>query len=168
MSFIDPPLVSIGVPYYNSQNYIFHTLESIKNQTYGNIELLLINDCSPDNSQAVVDNWLSINRDRFANVVQLVNPANRGLAYSCKELERAANGIFFSKLDSDDVILPVKIAKQVNFLVAHPDIAMVYSNTMLIDEKGNLLTEDYFTRQNFSAVVDKKGRVRVGLSPIIN
>ncbi|MCW3079603.1 glycosyltransferase [Segetibacter sp.] len=157
MSFIDRPLVSIGVPYYNSQNYIFDTLESIKNQTYENIELLLINDCSPDNSQAIVDNWLDVYRNRFANVVQIVNPANRGLAYSCKELEKVAKGIFFSKLDSDDIILPGKIAKQVNFLLAHPNIALVYSNTMLIDEKGNLLSEDYFAKQNFSTVVNKMG-----------
>jgi glycosyltransferase involved in cell wall biosynthesis len=157
MSLIDQPLVSIGVPYYNSQNYIFNTLESIKNQSYENMELLLINDCSPDNSQEVVDNWLAIHRNRFTNVVQIVNPVNRGLAYSCKELEKVANGVFFSKLDSDDIILPGKIEKQVEFLLGHPDTAMVYSNTMLIDEKGNLLSEDYFARQNFATVVNNIG-----------
>lgn len=150
-------LVSIGVPFYNGVNYIIHTLESIKAQTYDNIELILINDCSTDNSACIVDNWLNINRGRFSNLIQLTNSKNQGLAYSCKELQKASNGVFFSKLDADDVILPNKVAEQVHYLKAHDQMAMVYSNTMLIDSKGNLLPEDYFEKQDFSTVKNKVG-----------
>ena len=157
MTATDKPLVSIGVPYYNSQNYIIHTLESIRSQTYENIELVLINDCSFDNSQAIVDEWLSVNSSRFSNVFQIVNPQNKGLSYSCRELQKASNGIYFSKLDSDDIILPNKITEQVKYLEANAKVAMVYSNTLLIDSKGVLLAENYFTRQNFATVVDNIG-----------
>jgi glycosyltransferase involved in cell wall biosynthesis len=157
MIAIDKPLVSIGVPYYNSQNYIIHTLESIRSQTYDNIELLLINDCSFDNSRTIVDEWLSVNSSRFSNVIQIVNAQNKGLAYSCRALQNASNGIFFSKLDSDDVILPNKIEEQVKYLDANPEVAMVYSNTLLIDSNGVLSPEDYFARQNFATVVDNIG-----------
>jgi glycosyltransferase involved in cell wall biosynthesis len=157
MSYNGRPLVSIGVPYYNSQKYILDTLKSVKNQTYKNIELLLINDCSPDNSQSIVENWLDVHRGRVNNVIHIANAKNNGLAYSCKKLEKAAQGEFFSKLDSDDIILPGKIAQQVEFLSARPDIAMVYSNAELIDENGNLLREDYFTKQDFSTVINKVG-----------
>jgi len=154
-SFEQTALVSIGVPYFNAQKYIFYTLESIKNQTYTNIELILINDCSSDNSQQIVDDWLSLNRRCFTNVITLVNSENRGLAHSCKLLELASNGIYFSKLDSDDVILPNKISQQVAYLNTHDDIAMVYSNTLLIDSDGTLYHDDYYDQQNFSTVVNK-------------
>ncbi len=153
MNSINQPLVSIGVPYFNSQNYIIHTLESIKNQTYANIELLLINDCCTDDSQAMVDDWIGINHDRFANVIQIINVGNKGLAWSCKAMQEASNGIFFSKLDSDDIILPEKIEKQVEFMLDDPEVAMVYSNTLLIDSNGNLIEEDYFTKQHFTNVL---------------
>lgn len=150
-------LVSIGVPYYNAEKYIIQTLDSIKNQTYSNIELILANDCSTDNSQTIVDDWLSVNTRRFSNVIQIIHPENKGLAYSCKALQNASSGLFFSKLDSDDIILPDKIAAQVKCLTANREVAMVYSNTELIDSKGTLLEEDYFERQNFATVTNSIG-----------
>lgn len=151
------PLVSIGVPFYNSEKYIIHTLESIRSQTYNNIELILINDCSPDGSQSIVDDWLSINRGFFSNVIELSNHQNRGLAYSCKALQQAATGTYFSKLDSDDIILPSKITAQVDCLNSNPEMAMVYSNAMLIDSEGHLFELDYFEKQEFKTVRNKIG-----------
>ena len=151
------PLVTIGVPYYNAEKYILYTLESIKNQSYQNIELILINDCTPDNTQQLVDKWIQNNKIRFVSVKQLINKKNLGLAHSCKLLQDAASGIYFSKLDSDDTILPNKITEQVAYLNDHEDVAMVYSNTLIIDSAGKLFDRDYFDEQNFVTVVNKVG-----------
>jgi glycosyltransferase involved in cell wall biosynthesis len=154
---MDTPLVTIGIPYYKSESYILQTLESVKNQSYKHIELILVNDCSPDNCQLVVDEWLKCNEKRFVAIKHIINPENRGVAYSSKILQKAARGVYFSKLDADDIILPAKIAEQVKFLEANEETALVYSNTLLIDAKGNLLEKDYFTRQKFSTVVQNVG-----------
>src|SRR4051812_6630709 len=97
----DKPLVSVGIPVYNAEKYILQTLESVKVQTYKNIELLLVNDCSPDNSSSIVSAWVSMNKGRFSKVIQISNETNRGVAYSCKVLERCASGKYFTKLDAD-------------------------------------------------------------------
>jgi glycosyltransferase involved in cell wall biosynthesis len=154
---INQPLVSIGIPYYNAERYIIQTLESVKQQTYKNLELILVNDCSTDNCQLLVEQWLKNNKVHFTNVIHTVNIENRGVAYSSKLLQRASSGIYFSKLDADDLILPSKIFDQVNFLEVNPETALVYSNTLLINDVGQLLAEDYFTRQKFSTVSGSTG-----------
>lgn len=151
------PLVSIGVPFYNSENYIEKTLDSIKLQTYANLELILIDDCSADRSLAIVQDWLQINSGRFINVALLKNGQNRGTSYSCRRLQHAAKGVFFEKLDADDIIFPNKISRQVECMISNPEVAIVYSNTQLIDSDGNLLDNDYFGVQKFCAITDGHG-----------
>ncbi len=146
------PLVTIGIPFYNAEPYIIATLESVRAQTYDNIELVLINDCSPDKSQPVVGGWLNANGGCFSDVILLNNKVNKGVAYSCRELQNNANGKYFTKLDADDIIFPNKISVQVSFLEKNPDVGMVYSNTTRIDANGVELPEDYFTHQKFSSV----------------
>ena len=151
------PLVTVGVPFYNAQDYIIDTLDSIKSQTYTNIQLILVNDCSTDESLLLVKNWLIKNSDVFFNVILIENLQNRGTSFSCKRLEEAADGMFFCKLDADDLIYPAKISTQVKFLLDHPEVAIVYSNTLLIDSKGKLLEDNYFAAQQFTCVSNNKG-----------
>ncbi len=157
MNMLHQPLVSIGIPYYNAERYILETLESVKAQTYPSIELLLINDCSPDNSHAVVTDWVKQNNHFFSNIIVVENSENRGVAYSCRVLQKAAHGEFFTKLDADDTILPFKTTEQVTFLLANLDVAMVYSNTLLMRPDSSVLEENYFEKQKFEAVKDNKG-----------
>lgn len=151
------PLVTIGVPFFNAQKYIIETLESIRLQTYSNIQLVLLDDCSTDDSFKLVREWLSVHGSRFAEVALLRNEENKGTSYSCRRLQKAATGEFFAKLDADDIMLPEKTSRQVEFLFSHPDAALVYANTQLIDSEGRLLKEDYFAVQKFRAVVDSLG-----------
>lgn len=151
------PLVTIGVPFYNVQNYIVETLESIKIQTYPNIQLIIVDDCSTDNSLSVVNNWIKENKYIFSEIILIENKENKGTSFSCKKLEESAQGIFFCKLDADDLISSNKIATQVEFLLENQEVALVYSNTLLIDSCGKLMQEDYFDVQNFLNVIDKVG-----------
>ena len=151
------PLVTIGVPFFNSQHYVVETLESIKAQTYKKIQLILVDDCSTDESLHVVNDWLKSNGSSFTEVIVIKNPKNSGTSFCCKMMEQVAKGIFFSKLDSDDLIHPKKITTQVEYMIRHPDIALIYSNTLLIDSYGRLIEDDYFDVQKFSFVVNKIG-----------
>ena len=57
------PLVSINIPVYKCENYILRCLESVKNQTYKNLEIILVNDATPDNSIEIIENFISENPD---------------------------------------------------------------------------------------------------------
>ena len=151
------PLVSIGVPVFNSQHYVVETLNSVKAQTYKNIQLILVDDCSTDESLHVVNDWLEYNGSSFTEVIVIENPQNSGISFSCKMMEQVAKGIFFSCLGADDLIHPNKIVTQVEYMIRHPDIALVYSNTLLIDSFGKLMQDDYFDVQRFSCVDNKIG-----------
>lgn len=151
------PLVTIGVPFYNAQDYIINTLNSIKAQSYPNIQLILVNDCSTDGSLKMVKEWLVQNGNVFFEVILLENSENKGTSYSCKKIEEFSNGTFFTKIDADDLMHTFKIATQVDYLLEQPDIALVYSNTLLIDSMGKLMAEDYFSTQKFMYVTNKIG-----------
>jgi glycosyltransferase involved in cell wall biosynthesis len=146
------PLVSIGIPFYNAENYIIQTLESVKSQFYKNIELLLYDDASTDNSLELVQNWLTLNHHRFIKALLFEGDVNRGVGYASKYLSNNAKGIYFQKLDADDIILCDKLSKQVSFLEYHPNISMVYSNVFRIDSLGFKLEKDYFSYQKFKNV----------------
>ena len=151
------PLVTIGVPVYNSQAFIIETLESIKFQTYQNIQLIIVDDCSTDKSLEIVKNWLQVNSQIFKIVTLIRNDENMGISYSCKMMEKKAEGVFFSLLGADDLLKPNKIDIQVQYLIENPHVALVYSNTLLIDNQGILMQNDYFKVQCFSCINDNIG-----------
>ena len=76
-------LISIVVITYNNSNYIEETLESIKSQTYNNIELIVSDDCSTDKTVEITEEWIDKNRDRFANVKLITTPVNTGISKNC-------------------------------------------------------------------------------------
>lgn len=142
------PLVSIGVPIYNTSAYVIHTLESINNQSYPNIEILIVDDCSTDDSYKIVMEWA--NNCRFPVEITR-NENNLGLTKCCNILLKMAKGEFFQKLDSDDIIFPQKIELQVKLMEVNKldNTAMVFSEAALIDRDGNLLPKSYFDSIEF-------------------
>ena len=115
------PLVSVVMPYYNAEEFIFEAIESILNQSYDNIEVLLINDHSSDSSQEIVDRFV---RDHN-NIRNLLNESNVGLAASINKAIGAAKGEFIARMDADDIMTSDRIEKQVSFLMNHPEIDVV-------------------------------------------
>ena len=74
------PLVSVCIITYNSSNFILDTLESVKVQTYKDIELIISDDGSKDNTVEVCRKWLMLNKKRFVNIVLLVSEQNLGIS----------------------------------------------------------------------------------------
>lgn len=104
-------LVSIIMPSYNTANYIEASIESVRHQTYENWELIIVDDCSTDNTDEVVRPFLTDGRIRY-----LKNEQNSGAAVSRNQALREAKGKWIAFLDSDDLWLPEKLEKQVAFM----------------------------------------------------
>ena len=108
----DAGIVSVIMPSYNTAKYIGETIESVLNQTYPYWELIIVDDCSTDNTDDVVTPYLKDDRIRY-----LKNEKNSGAALSRNYALREATGKWIAFLDSDDVWLPEKLEKQIRFMV---------------------------------------------------
>jgi glycosyltransferase involved in cell wall biosynthesis len=141
---IETPLVSIGIPVYNLEDYILETLISVEIQTYSNFEVIIVDDCSTDNSLNIIKEW--IKNVKF-NVKLYVNEKNQGLNKTCNILLNHSNGKYFQKLDGDDIIHYDKIRRHVEVLENNgSNFALAFSDVELIDQNGELKKEDYFNR----------------------
>ena len=121
-------LVSVIMPSYNTAKYIAESIESIMNQTYPYWELIIVDDCSTDNTDSVVENYLSDTRIRY-----LKNEKNSGAAISRNYALREAKGKWIAFLDSDDVWLPEKLETQIAFML-EKNCSFSYTNYEEIDE----------------------------------
>lgn len=128
------PLVTVVTPSYNSSKFIEKTIQSILNQTYKNWELLIVDDCSTDDSYAVVKNYAD--KDKRIHLIKLEQ--NSGAAVARNTGIKAANGRFIAFLDSDDTWLPEKLSEQVSFMLKN-DYILTYTQYHQVDENGNLL-----------------------------
>ncbi|MGN6194466.1 MAG: glycosyltransferase family 2 protein [Ginsengibacter sp.] len=144
----DHPLVTIGIPNYNYSKYILETLNSVAAQSYPNIELIIVDDASSDNSVAMIENWIENYKGKI-KMFFIRNQANQGLTKVCNFLLRSAQGKYFQPLDADDKILPQKIEKQVAVLENSVNTAMIYSNSHVINDSGEITNPDYFSRIHY-------------------
>ena len=142
-------LVTVCIPAYNHEKFIQETINSIIKQTYKNIELLIINDGSPDNTHEKIMELYDECRDRFVNFLY-INRENRGLISTLNEFIQIAKGDYFSAIASDDIALETKIKKQVEVLEKNPDYGMCYGNMISIDNDSNIIPNKYKTKYNKS------------------
>lgn len=105
-------LVSVITPSYNCQNFIAETIESVQRQTYENWEMIIVDDCSTDNTRKIVDGY--IKRDKRIKYVCLGK--NSGAAAARTAAMKLAKGSYMAFLDSDDLWLPEKLRKQLLFM----------------------------------------------------
>ncbi|MBC5773492.1 glycosyltransferase [Pontibacter sp. KCTC 32443] len=152
------PLVSIGIPNYNGSNYIVQTLESVKAQTYKNIEVFVVDDASTDDSVKVVNEWIRNNTE--LNVTFLIHDNNKGPCEACNTFFNLCNGEFFQYVGSDDILNPDKISKQVDILTnLGREYALVYSDTNLIDADGVLLNTSYLESLKYNKWLMPQGSI---------
>ena len=126
-------LVSIIMPSYNTSKYIKETIESVLVQSYENWELIIVDDCSTDNTDDVVNQYLADERIHY-----MKNEKNSGAAVSRNRALREAKGKWIAFLDSDDLWYPEKLEKQIEFMV-NGDYHFSYTNYEEIDEQSNPL-----------------------------
>lgn len=124
-------LVSIIMPSYNTGRFIRETIESVLAQSYSAWELIIVDDCSNDNTDDVVNQYLTDERIRY-----IKNDTNSGAAMSRNRALREAKGKWIAFLDSDDLWEPDKLQKQISFMRDN-DYHFSYTNYIEIDEESN-------------------------------
>lgn len=154
----DCPLVSVIVVTYNSSATVLETLDSIKNQIYKNIELIISDDCSTDNTQSVIKEWLENNRDllTFKRAILINTPVNGGPAVNCNNGIRYSKGEWYKLIAGDDILLPDCIKKNVDYVTKHRNAQIVFSKiTCFSNNDVNTPLQDYI-KWNFWKLKNKQ------------
>lgn len=125
-------LVSIITPTHNSSSFISQTIDSVLAQTYGNWEMIIVDDCSTDNTVQIVEDYLK--KDSRIRLIRLGK--NCGPAVARNRAIEEAMGRYIAFLDSDDIWLPEKLEKQTAFMREN-DVDLCYSSYYIIDENGS-------------------------------
>ncbi len=119
------PLVSVIILCYNQAEIIGRAIESVLEQTYQNIQVVIVDDCSKDNSRQVIESWQAKYPGKIKTYFQQVNvghPANMNTGY------RLCDGELITFCDGDDWYFPEKVQREVNYLMNNPDVDVVHSN----------------------------------------
>jgi len=128
------PLVSIITPSYNSEKYIRETVKSVQEQTYTNWEMIIVDDCSSDNSRAVLE---ELARDEERVKIHFLQE-NSGAAVARNTAIKLAKGQYIAFLDSDDKWKPNKLQTQLDFM-RNNNYAFSFTSYDLMNENGELL-----------------------------
>src|SRR5690606_28917246 len=110
------PLVTVFMPVYNSEQYIREALESILNQTYQNLDILLVDDGSTDRSVEIIKSY----QDTRIRLIQ--NEKNMGIPYTRNVGLKEAKGKYIAIMDSDDIAVSNRIERQIQYLETNPHI----------------------------------------------
>lgn len=119
------PKVTVGMGVYRGQQYIAEAITSVLAETFEDWELLLVDDCSPDNSVEVIRTF------NDPRIKLLTNETNQGLVAVRNRIMAEARGTYVAWLDQDDLTFPSRLATQVTFLDTHPEIALCGSWTQM-------------------------------------
>lgn len=101
----DFPLVTIIVITYKSADYVIDTLESISQQTYKNIELIISDDRSPDNTLEICESWIEKHKNRFSNTIVTKTDRNGGICYNYNNGLKMATGKWIKYIAGDDELI---------------------------------------------------------------
>lgn len=123
-------LVSVVMPVFNSELFVKEAIESILNQTYEDFELIIINDGSTDKSDFIIKEF-NDPRIRYVN-----NSTNKGIVSTINEGILLSNGKYIARMDADDIALPSRFIKQVEFLEANPNYKLCGSRAIAINKDG--------------------------------
>ncbi len=130
------PLVSIIALCYNQAQFCEDTLGSIYNQSYKNIELIIMDDFSSDNSVEKINRWINAHQD--ISIQFIPHNKNVGICKTLNEALKNAKGKYFELIACDDLMHPEKTSRQVSYLEAtNNSVAMVYTDALLINDDGS-------------------------------
>lgn len=123
------PLVSVLIPIYNAEQFVGKALESIINQTYGNIEIIAVDDASTDKSFSIIKEY----QRKHPRIRVFRKKKNLGCAATLNYALSKAKGQFVACLEADDTAQAERIAKQVKYLLAYSEVVLVGGQFSLVD-----------------------------------
>jgi alpha-1,3-rhamnosyltransferase len=165
------PKVTIYILSYNHAEFLPAAIESALDQTYENIEIIIVDDGSADESLSIAQAYAA----RHPDVVQVFthpDHANRGISATVNLCVEKASGTYLQGLASDDLLHPHKIAEQVDFLERHPELGWVYGYAVYVDDRNRPLPERGLFGVDVSRAADPVeelilGNAICGLTPLI-
>lgn len=134
--------VSVVIPMYNAERYIKETLDSVFAQTYKNYEVIVVNDCSKDNSLKIVEEY----KKNHKNLKIINNKKNVNVAESRNVGIAAAQGKWIAFLDADDTWLPEKLEKQIKALEEN-NSRLCYTSQVFIDDNSNETGQKFIVKE---------------------
>ncbi|MCI5160425.1 MAG: glycosyltransferase [Candidatus Electrothrix sp. AX5] len=132
------PKISVIIPLYNRGNFIAQTIQSVLNQTYPNIELIVVDDGSTDNSRNVLKQF-----EGKIRILEHPGRVNKGQSAAINLGIKSSESKYVAILDSDDLFAPEKIQLQVEYLEKNPHVGLVYGNGYAINEQGKKIYPIY-------------------------
>ena len=121
------PRLSVILPVYNCEKYIYEAVDSILNQTFTDFELLIVDDFSTDSTVLILESF------KDSRIQLFKKEKNTGYTNSLNYAISIAKGEYIARMDGDDICLPQRFEKQVNFLDCHPDVILCGSAVQIID-----------------------------------
>ena len=146
------PLVSVPVITYNSSKTIVETLDSIYNQIYPNIELIVSDDASTDDTVEVVRDWVNVHKERFVRTEIITVGQNTGTTENYERASKACKGEWVKDFDGDDILLPEASQTYVDYIKEHPNSTYVFAKVACFggNEKRRKFMTDFFNYDFFS------------------
>jgi glycosyltransferase involved in cell wall biosynthesis len=135
------PLISVDMSVYNSDQFLSEAIESVLHQTLQDFEFIIVDDASKDASLQILENYQK--KDNRIHILR--NEINSGLGSSLQRGIDASRGRFIARMDADDISLPERFEKQINFLFKHPEIKILGSGVLIVDEKGEKVSQVKFS-----------------------
>lgn len=132
---LNDPLVTVICTCYNHAPYVEKSLNSVINQDYKNIELIIVDNASQDNSVAVIENWLQ----KYPSILFIKNAINIGNNKSFNQTIALSKGSYLIDLAADDVLTKEGITHQIDTFLKNPNAGLVFGNATIIDENDSLL-----------------------------
>lgn len=146
---LSDPLVSVAIIAYQSALTIEETLDSIADQTYRNIELIISDDGSTDGTVDIANNWLKNHQGRFVRTQIVSVEKNTGVTFNYIRAEANCQGTWIKNIDGDDKLIPTAIEDYIGYAKANPDVDIIYSRIKVFGISDNLASQ-YVTRYDFS------------------
>ena len=165
------PLVSVAVITYNSSKTVLETLDSIANQTYQNLELIVSDDGSLDNTVEISREWIEAHEQRFVRTELLVVEKNTGVSANMNRVASACRGDWVKDIAGDDVLLPECIETFVDFVKGQPEAVCVFSKVEVFGDNSeavNRFAHGIFDYSFFELPIDEQYRwmITKGTQPI--
>lgn len=138
-------LVTVAAITYNSGLYIEETLESIYKQSYENLELLISDDCSKDDTIEIVNKWIALEKvkKRFVDIRVITVPQNTGISANCNRAIAGASADWFKSIAGDDILLPDCITDNMAFANANPQVNILFSQVRIYQDD---FREEHYVR----------------------
>lgn len=135
------PIVSVIVITYNSSKYVLETLESTRAQTYQNIELIVSDDCSTDNTVEICRRWIGKNKERFERTKLITTPVNSGIPANCNRGVRAAQGEWVKLIAGDDALMEECVDDYIAFINSNKEAEVLCANALKFNSEKEERTE---------------------------